>query len=131
MIKKTKNQKQIKKIAKKYKIKLLLLFGSQANKKTHKLSDVDVAYLSQKTLCLKKESNLIIDLMPFFKSEYIDLVNICQASPLLLYAIVNNCKKIYQSEPLLLANLQCYAFKSFIEAKPLFQLQKQRLLESL
>ena len=121
----------IDKIAQKYSLELLLLFGSQVSGKTSKESDFDVAYLSKEDLDLEKEAELIVDLAPLFKSENIDLVNIKKAPPLLLYAITRNCRIIFEKEPLMFANLRAYAFKKYIETKPLYELKFKKLQETI
>jgi len=90
------NSQKIKAIADKYDLELLLLFGSRVNgKMLHKESDFDVAYLSDKKLDLMEESRLIIELMPIFKSDKIDLANVKMAHPLLLKQIFANHKIIF------------------------------------
>lgn len=115
---------KIKKIAKKYGLKLVLLFGSQATKKIHKQSDIDIAFLSEKKLSLNEEVNLIFDLTQILRSENIDLVNLRTAPPLLLYAISRHSVVLYQKNALIFPEFCAYAFKYYVEAKPIFELQK-------
>jgi len=61
-------KEKIKRLAGKYQLKLMVLFGSQAKRKrVHKESDFDVAYLSKKDLSGKKIIDLNCDLMGFSK----------------------------------------------------------------
>ena len=130
MIKLTeKETKELGAVAEKHGLKLLVLFGSSATGKTHKESDIDVAYLAKKDLELSEEARLIIELMPILKSQSVDLVNIHLAPPLLLYAIADHGKVLYQADPLNFYELQAYAFKRYVEAKPLFELKERRLKE--
>lgn len=124
-----KNPKKLQELAKKYDLRLLLLFGSRAGdpKFLHKESDFDVAYLSEKKLDLWEESKLICDLMPVFKSEKVDLVNLENAPPLLFYAIFKKCQVLYANNPLLFYYFRAYAFKKYIEAKPLYEERGKRL----
>ena len=62
-------------------LSLVLLFGSQATGKTHKESDIDVAYLSDKPLDLMAEARLIEDLRPIFRSNAVDIVDLKKAPP--------------------------------------------------
>ncbi len=123
------NIKKLQEIAKKYNLKLLLLFGSRIGKKKflHKESDFDVAYLSKKDLDLEEEAKLICGLMPIFESEKIDLVNLKKAPPFLFYSIFQNCRILYADDPLLFYYLRSYAFKKYIEAKPLYQKRSERI----
>ena len=124
-----KEKKELEKLAGKYGLKLLVLFGSSVTGKTHKESDVDIAYLSAKNLDLREEAGMTLDLAPILKSQRIDLVNIHRAPPLLLYAISSHGQVLYQSDPFKFFELRAYAFKQYVEAKPLFELKEQRLKE--
>lgn len=119
----------IDKISQKYYLELLLLFGSQVSGKISKESDFDVAYLSGQDLGLTDEANLIVEIAPIFKSENIDLVNLKKASPLLLYAITRNCQVLFEKNPLNFASLRAYAFKKYIETKPLYEQKFKRSRE--
>ena len=121
----------LQKIAQKYSLELILLFGSMISGKTHRESDFDVAYSSSRDLDLEKEAKLIIDLAPIFKSENVDLVNLKKASPLLLYAITKNCSVLYEKKPLSFAFLRAYAFKKYIETKPLYEEKFRRLEKTI
>lgn len=121
-------------IAKKYSLRLLLLFGSQVTGKTHKESDFDVAYLSEKELHIEDEGRLILDLMPILNisdERLINLVNIKRASPLLFYAMTSSCKLLFAENPLVFPTLRAYAFKKYIETQPLYKLREERLREQL
>lgn len=120
----------IKKIAKRYSLRLLLLFGSRVdNKNLHRESDFDVAYLSEKKLTLRQETEMMTKLAPVFGSDNIDLVNLKNASPLLYYAVFNHCRVLYQEHELLFPKLRLYALRKFVEAEPLYKLKAQRLKE--
>lgn len=123
-------QKQkIEELAKKYNLKLLLLFGSRVRdeKYLHKESDFDVAYLSKKDLDLMEEAKLICDLMPIFKSERVDLVNLKRANPLLMQQVFEKHKILYCQDPKIYALYQIYTMKRYIEAKPLFKLTEESI----
>ena len=55
-----KQKQQIRKIAQKYDLELILLFGSRVEGKIHKESDFDVAYSSSRDLGLMEEAQLIV-----------------------------------------------------------------------
>ena len=122
---------RIQKIAQKYKLELLLLFGSRVSKKNYKESDFDIAYLSERELNLEEEAKLIVELAPFFKSENIDLVNLKKAKPLLFYSIFRNCQLLYTKDVLTFPILRAYAFKKYIETKPLYEEKFKRFQKKL
>lgn len=114
-------------IAEKYRLSLVLLFGSQATGKTHKQSDVDIAYFAQELLFLAEESKLVIDLMQAFRTDAVDLVSLQNASPLLRYQIASSGKVIYELMPGLFTSFFIHALRQYEEAKPLFRLRSEYL----
>ncbi len=123
-----KDKEKLRKIAQKYRLRLLLLFGSRASKAKkkflHKESDFDVAYLAERDLDLMEEAKLICDLMPVFKSENIDLANIKKAGPLLMRQIFKNHKILICKNLQVYYQYKIYAERKYDEADPLFQLQE-------
>jgi len=123
-------QEFISKIAVKYDLRLLLLFGSQVDgKNLHKESDFDVAYLSKRKLDLMEEARMMTEMAPYFHSDNIDLVNLKNAVPLLYYAVFDKCRVLFQEDELLFPTLRIYAFRKFVEMQPIYELQRQRLRE--
>ena len=117
-------------IAQKYDLRLVLLFGSQVDgKQLHRESDFDVAYLSKRKLDVMEEAKMMLAMTPCFHSENIDLVNLKNASPLLYYAVFDNCQVLFQEDELLFPTLRIYAFRKFIEMQPIYELKYQRLKE--
>lgn len=124
-------KKTIESIARKYDIDLFVLFGSRAIGRAHAQSDTDIAYRSRLPLPLDREARLILDLSAVFGTEDIDLVNLSAAPPLLYYAIFKDGTPLYEREPLTFASYAAYAFKRYIEAKPLFRDQLRYLKRNL
>lgn len=121
----------IRKIARKYSLDLLLLFGSRAENKIHQESDFDIAYLSGQKLDLENEAQLATDLAPVFGTDNIDLVNVKMTKPLLFYAVFKNCQVLYAKNPMIFPALRAYAFKKYVETKPLYELKFKRLKEKI
>lgn len=117
-------QNKIKKIAKKYSLSLVLIFGSKITKKTHENSDLDIAVLSKENLDLKKYSEVLFDLAEIFPHQEIDLVFINRADPLLLKKILENYKVLYGSKTDL-NNLKIYSFKKYCDYKKYFDLEEK------
>lgn len=132
MLTKQKKEK-IDDVAKKYGLKLLLLFGSQVQGKTNFDSDFDIAYLPKKSLDGGEEIEMNCDLMDVFQTDKIDQVNIKRANPLLLYEISRNSKLLFGEEMEYL-EFKARAFRIYIESQSLFELKsilikkRQRLL---
>lgn len=124
-----KEKNLLKKIANKYSLELILLFGSQVKDKKylHKESDFDIAYLNKKSLNLMEEAKLICDLMVFFKSNRVDLVNLKKASPLLMQQVFENHKVLFCKDFKKYLKYKIYSLRRYIEAKPLFELTEKSI----
>lgn len=119
----TREQKQgINKIAKKYGLKLVLIFGSQVSGKTHKESDLDIAVLGNKTLVFEKQLSLNNKLSVIFNKN-VDLSIINTANPLLLFQVSKNSQLIF-------GNRQDYfqfrlnAFHRYNDYLPFFRMEE-------
>ena len=122
---------EIAELADKYKLSLVLVFGSRASGKIHSGSDIDIAYLSSVTLSLEDESQLVLDLANILKTNLVDLVSIRASSPLLLKEIADNAVVLYESEKSLFSEFRLYSFKKFFESKRLFALRSDYLKKRL
>ncbi|MBI4652886.1 nucleotidyltransferase domain-containing protein [Candidatus Kuenenbacteria bacterium] len=93
------NNKKLEQIFKKHKIVFAYLFGSQANKKTGPLSDIDIAIYFNKKLNksdrFDEKHKLMADLSDLFQKENIDLVSLNDAYPLLAHRILKNGQSLY------------------------------------
>jgi uncharacterized protein len=118
----TKKQKQkINKVAKKYQLNLIVLFGSRATGKIHEKSDFDVAYLPKKNLGYDDENNINSQFTNIFKYDRVDSVNIKKAPPLLLFGIFNECQVLFTKDNLIFPTYRTYAFKKYFEMKPFLE----------
>lgn len=118
------SQKQkIDESAKKYSLKLVLLFGSHSREEfLHKESDFDIAYLSEEDLNAREVIDLNCDLMDIFNSDRIDLVDLKKTNPFLRYEIAKNCKLLFGDQMEYL-EFKAFAFRDYINHQPLFQLR--------
>lgn len=116
------NKEKIKKIAQKYNLEMVLLFGSQVNGRAKPNSDIDIAYSAQKLLSTNEKIDLNNDLCDFFKKDIIDQVDIKNANPLLLYEISQNSKLIFGKEIDYL-EFKAFAFRNYIDSESLFKLE--------
>ena len=107
------------------------MFGSQAIGRAHAKSDIDLAYRSHVPLPLDREAQLILDLSSIFHTEHIDIVNITVAPPLLRYAIFKDGIPLFEGAPSVFTSYAAYAFKQYVEAKPLFADQLRYLKRNI
>lgn len=116
----------IKKIADKYELGLILLFGSQITGKTHKESDFDVAYLSDKKLSFADEGGMIIDFAGIVGARDERLVNLCnikEAGVLLLKEIFDQHQVLFCADRNVYDSYKIFSIKNFIENRPIFDLK--------
>lgn len=123
----TLQKRKIEELTKKYNLKLILLFGSQVLRKTHKESDVDLAFLSGRNLSFEEEILLNTEFCPIFKTDKVDTVNLRMAPPLLLKEILDNHKILYQKNPLDFSIFEVLVLQKYSEAKPLFEITHEGL----
>jgi predicted nucleotidyltransferase len=119
----SKEKELLKKIAQKYSIELLLLFGSQVSRKLHQESDFDIGYLSKKTLSIEEEGQLMIDLASILKIPLgkMELVPLRGASPLFLKEVFTNSVVLYAKDELIFDRYKIYALRYFEEFQPIFE----------
>ena len=82
----------------KYNIELFIVFGSYADDKNSKGSDLDLAYKCSKFLTESEEMNLLNELSQFYQRVDIDLVNLTKAEPILKVEIAKKGKLLYGSK---------------------------------
>lgn len=115
-------KERIVKVAKKFNLKLILLFGSQAERKTHKESDVDLAFLAEKKLSFEQEILLNTAFCNIFGTDRVDTVNLRTANPLLKHEIAKNYQLLYGTKEDLF-EFKALAFKVYINHLPLLELE--------
>ena len=125
---------KIEKIAKKYDLNFMVIFGSRASGLVHKKSDVDLAYSAKRPLNYQKEYELICELSRVFNLDpkiEIELVNLENAPPLLCKEIAFQGKLLAEITPHSFVYFQLYAFKLFIEVRPLLALRDKFIAQNL
>ena len=119
----TQDQKlKIAKIANKFKLKLIVVFGSFANGKNRKDSDLDIAVLGLKEVFFKEQIGLINELSLVFNKN-VDLSVLNKANPLLLFQASKNPILLYGSRKELL-KFKLYAFNAYNDYTPYFEMEK-------
>lgn len=108
-------------IAKKYHLRMLVLFGSRATGRIHKESDADFAAIFSLPLTLQRELQLRHELSQLFGSE-VDLVDLQKAPPLLLHEITTHGRKLFGSN-VEFSQLKRKAFHRYEDYKPYIRLQ--------
>ena len=97
-------------------LQLVLLFGSAASGKTHKKSDLDLAFLFNTPVDLLSLTNKVIRLM---HSDAIDVIDLRHASPLLKFTASKNGLLIYEKTAGLFNSFYSFAFRMYVDTKKL------------
>ena len=118
---------KIAELAEKYGLSLVLIFGSQATGITRAQSDTDVAYLSERPLDLMEKSAFSVALMEIFKTNFVDIVSLRNASPLLQKEIADSAIIAYESRKSLFNEFVINAIKKYFETKKLFKTRSEYL----
>jgi len=124
------NNDEIEAIAKKFNLKLLILFGSYAKGLNRENSDIDLAFESYKALSYDEEMNLLLNLSLYFRTEKVDLVNIKKADPLLLYQIAKYGRPLYGSTNDFV-EFKCYASFRYADTQFLREQRRQYLRKEI
>lgn len=119
--------KKIETVARAHNLTLVVLFGSQATGKTHRESDMDIAYLAHTPLDIKDDVQLNYELTLIFGTDHVDTVNLHHASALLLKQIADDGVVLYEKTGIEFAELEVYALRRFREAQPLFEIRREKL----
>ncbi len=113
---------KIEKIAKKFKLKLIIVFGSFASGKNRTSSDLDVAVSGMIGVSFSEQINLINEFSRIFNKN-IDLSVLNNANPLLLFEVSKNSILLYGNREEFL-KFKLYAFKSYGDYAPYFEMEK-------
>ena len=115
-------QLRIAKIAKKFHVKLVILFGSFASGKNKADSDLDIAVLGLNTISFSEQVKLANEFAQIFQKD-VDLTAINGANPLLSFQISKNAVLLFGSQREFM-KFKLYAFHVFNDYAPFFQLEK-------
>ena len=106
---------------------LVVLFGSQATGKTHSHSDVDIGFVAPKRLGLREVAELEMEMTETLGQSRLELVDLKNTPPLLNKKVADEGILLYENESGSFADFRAYAFKMYVEAKPLFRLRENYL----
>ena len=113
---------KIAKLAKKFQLKLVIIFGSFANGKNRQDSDLDIAVLGSKEVFFDEQIRLTNELALIFNKN-IDLSVLNKANPLLLFQASKNPILLYGQRQDFL-KFKLYAFNRYNDYAPYFAMEK-------
>ena len=122
-------RRQIRTIAQRHSLRLVLAFGSAVSGKIHESSDMDIAVLTDEAeVSLKQFSDVAAELQGLFPGIEVDLVIINHADPLFLKKIVDDSELLYGDRRTFL-EFKIYAYKRYVDHKPFLKMEKQFAVE--
>ncbi len=110
---------KIRELANKYNLSLVVLFGSQATGYTHKMSDIDVGYISEEPVDYKKSYDITIELSQIFKNRSVELVNINNISPAHKKQISDTGLVLFEKNSVIYDAYKMHALREYIDTRPL------------
>jgi predicted nucleotidyltransferase len=114
----------IEEIANQFALDLIVMFGSRARDQSTSTSDTDIAVRSSRELSRDDELQIATALDKLYPN--VDLCDIRKASPLLLGAIGQDAKLIYQRHESLLEEFKIFAWNQYMDFKPQLDLVRER-----
>jgi len=121
----------LKEIAKRFKIRMILQFGSTVTGVTHDRSDLDLAVqLATQDMSLQTVLEIQEALQTLFSGRQVDLAILNRADPLFLKKIVESSRLLFGT-PQDLARLRLYAFKAYQDFQPYLKLERQYVARRL
>lgn len=115
----------IKTLAEKHGLSLVVLFGSQATGKTHTGSDTDIAFFSTNQKDMRQIAQMQMEFSEALKIKDIELVDIAGKVPLFLKQVADQGVVLYEKDPSVFDEFQIYAFKRYVEARPLLEMRRR------
>ncbi len=95
-------------------LQLVLLFGSAASGRTHRRSDIDLAFLYDKPVDALELTNKVINLLHI---DSVDVADLQTASPLLGFSAVKHGKILYERSPGVFNSFYSLAFRKYIDTR--------------
>lgn len=116
--------------SKKPDIILAFLFGSIAQGKTHKFSDIDVGVYYKREPAFKRHLQLINDICGILETDDVDVVNMNSASPLIVHDILSFGKLLICRNDDFYVNLRIKTLREYDDMTHILRIQGKYIFES-
>ena len=120
-------QDQVQKIADKFGLSLVMLFGSFANVTNTKESDVDIAYVKTDKLATAQEIELALEFENLFKVERADIVYIPDMSPIFMYMTLNDGIVLFAQSETIFPSFYSYSIQRLYDNMSLYKMRLDHL----
>jgi len=122
-------EREIANLADEFELDLIIMFGSRARGQQRGDSDTDVAVRGKGVFSFDDRLKLAVRLDRFFPN--VDLIDIRDASPLLLAAVGQDGKLIYQRRESLFEEFKIFAWNQYMDFKPTLELLRHKNKEAM
>jgi hypothetical protein len=116
-------------------VRLAYLFGSQATRRTHPSSDIDVAVLLDEALTpderFAERIRLLGDLSRIFGTDHVDLVLLNEAPPLLAYEVLRHGVLLYCADAQTRIEFQVRTLRAYEDTIPLRRILSEAMVARL
>ena len=127
----TESVPELRELAQRFRIRLILQFGSTVTGRTHDRSDLDLAVkLDSADVSLQTVLEMQEALQTQFPGREVDLAILNRADPLFLKKILESCRVLFGT-PQDLARLRLYAFKAHQDFLPYLELERRHVAQRL
>ena len=116
-------------VARKYRLEVVVLFGSRARRRASPMSDTDVAVWSASELSMTRHLKLGHELEKALPG--LDLVDLRRAPPLLLGAVAQDGVPLFESRPGAFAEARLKAMNQYLDFRPYLDLRAKRVRREL
>lgn len=106
-------------LAKRHNLCMVVLFGSQATGHTHKFSDTDMAFMSDRDIDYAELFDIENDFKQTLKIRNIELVNMRKVYPIFMKQISDNGKLLFEETSGKFISYKVHAFKMYVDTAPL------------
>lgn len=117
------NKDKIKKICRKYRIKLLVLHGSHASDYATSKSDIDVGILGKKKFNSDQYFDILNDFVDIFGDKF-DPVFLNGAEPMISYRVAINGRPLYEEAEGVFANFRVQSIARYMDSKKFRELER-------
>jgi len=107
---------------------LVYIFGSIAQGRSNKLSDIDIAILINKKMIQEKKyrygykAAIITDLIQLLKTNEVDLVILNEANPFLRHRVLYHGKLIHSKDEVIRINFQVDTIRKYNDVKYIYKI---------
>ena len=109
-------------------LRLILLFGSAVTGAMHKKSDIDLAFLFDKSIDILSTTNRVIRLL---QTDKVDVIDLKHASPVLRYSVAEKGKLLYERSAGMFFEFYLLAFKEYVDTRKLREARERAIRDFL